>query len=77
MSRNEVGAEPAADGLSADELHAFLAEVASSHPSTMTNLSTHDSKRSEDVRARLAVLSEAPERWAELARRWTAAFGRG
>ncbi len=70
VSRNEVGAEPAADGLSADELHAFLAEVASSHPSTMTNLSTHDSKRSEDVRARLAVLSEAPERWAELARRW-------
>lgn len=70
VSRNEVGAEPSAPGLSADELHAFLSGVAESHPATMTNLSTHDSKRSEDVRARLAVLSEVPERWAELARRW-------
>ena len=36
----------------------------------MTTLSTHDTKRSEDVRARLAVLSEVPERWSAAVTRW-------
>jgi (1->4)-alpha-D-glucan 1-alpha-D-glucosylmutase len=42
-------------------------------PETMTALSTHDTKRSEDVRARLAVISELPDEWAAAVRRWSAA----
>ena len=58
---NEVGGEPDRFGVSVDEFHAFCTEMS---PGTMTTLSTHDTKRSEDVRARLAVLSEMPEEWA-------------
>ncbi|GAB3590043.1 malto-oligosyltrehalose synthase [Angustibacter peucedani] len=66
---NEVGGDPAHVGVAPEELHAFLARLHESWPSTMTTLSTHDTKRSEDVRARLAVLSERPADWAALVRR--------
>jgi (1->4)-alpha-D-glucan 1-alpha-D-glucosylmutase len=53
-------------------LHATFERLAADVPRTMTALTTHDTKRSEDVRARLSVLSELPETWAELARSWMA-----
>ncbi|MFC4589177.1 malto-oligosyltrehalose synthase [Sphaerisporangium corydalis] len=65
---NEVGGEPDRFGVSAGEFHAFCAGMA---PHTMTTLSTHDTKRSEDVRARLAVLSELPGEWAEAVAGWS------
>jgi len=67
---NEVGGDPLHLGVSPEEFHAFAARLARDWPTSMTTLSTHDTKRSEDVRARLAVLSEAPAEWAEAVRRW-------
>ncbi|HEY9388791.1 MAG TPA: malto-oligosyltrehalose synthase [Mycobacteriales bacterium] len=70
---NEVGGDPAAFGVSAREFHAACADRQRHRPRGMTTLSTHDTKRSEDVRARLAVLSELPDAWAEAVRGWAAA----
>ncbi|GAA1023462.1 malto-oligosyltrehalose synthase [Acrocarpospora pleiomorpha] len=67
---NEVGGEPDRFGVSAAEFHAFCTEM---RATTMTTLSTHDTKRSEDVRARLAVLSEIPDVWAEAVESWAGA----
>ncbi len=71
VALNEVGGDPSRFGVSAAEFHAGAAAREASHPHTMTTLSTHDTKRSEDVRARLAVLSERPGDWAERVRRWS------
>jgi (1->4)-alpha-D-glucan 1-alpha-D-glucosylmutase len=60
---NEVGSDPGRNGLSVAEFHAYCAKMQETHPLTMTALSTHDTKRSDDVRARLAVLSEIPGRF--------------
>ncbi|QGN59318.1 malto-oligosyltrehalose synthase [Nostocoides sp. HKS02] len=65
---NEVGGDPGTVGIEPAELHAFAERQLASWPTTMTTLSTHDTKRSEDVRARLAVLSELPSQW----RAWVA-----
>ncbi len=64
-SLNEVGGDPARFSVPPAEFHEYCAEVARDRPATMTTLSTHDTKRQEDVRARLAVLSELPGDWAE------------
>ena len=61
---NEVGGDPGRVGIEPDQLHEFAARLLAAWPSTMTTLTTHDTKRSEDVRARLAVLSELPHEWA-------------
>jgi (1->4)-alpha-D-glucan 1-alpha-D-glucosylmutase len=66
---NEVGGDPAHFGVAPEELHAFLSRLHETWPTTMTTLSTHDTKRSEDVRARLAVLSELPAEWADMVQR--------
>ena len=50
--------------------HEFCGEVQRTHPRTMLASSTHDTKRSEDVRARIDLLSEIPERWKEAVNRW-------
>ncbi len=60
---NEVGSDPARFGVGTPEWHAEAARLESDWPESMTLLSTHDSKRSEDVRARLALLSQDPARW--------------
>ncbi|MGQ0576922.1 MAG: malto-oligosyltrehalose synthase [Pseudonocardia sp.] len=73
VALNEVGGDPAHFGVAPAEFHAALATRAASWPATMTTLSTHDTKRSEDVRARLAVLAELPGEWADHLRRWSAA----
>ena len=68
---NEVGADPGRNGLSLEDFHAYQLKMQSTHPSTMTTLSTHDTKRSDDVRARLAVLSELPQDFAAAIARWS------
>jgi len=65
---NEVGGDPAHFAVAPDELTAFVERLAEVWPLTMTTLSTHDTKRSEDVRARLAVLSERPGAWRDWVR---------
>ncbi len=73
VALNEVGGDPSRFGVSPAEFHGALAAREASWPATMTTLSTHDTKRSEDVRARLAVLAEIPGEWADRLRRWSAA----
>jgi (1->4)-alpha-D-glucan 1-alpha-D-glucosylmutase len=67
---NEVGGEPGRLGTSPREFHAFAARLARDWPATMTTLSSHDTKRGEDLRARLAVLAERPGEWAAEVARW-------
>jgi malto-oligosyltrehalose synthase len=69
-SLNEVGGDPDIFGVSPAEFHAAAGHLAARWPATMTTLSTHDTKRQEDVRARLAVLAEWPEDWAHKAAEW-------
>ena len=63
-SLNEVGGDPSVFTLSVDEFHDNMARRQAEWPDAMTTLSTHDTKRSEDVRARIAVLAEVPSFWA-------------
>ncbi|GAA4770829.1 malto-oligosyltrehalose synthase [Actinomycetospora chibensis] len=63
VALNEVGGAPDRFGVAATEFHARAAARDAATPATMTTLSTHDTKRSEDVRARLAVLSELTAEW--------------
>jgi (1->4)-alpha-D-glucan 1-alpha-D-glucosylmutase len=73
IALNEVGGAPDHFGVPPEEFHAAVARRAARWPDAMTTLSTHDTKRSEDVRARLAVLSEIPDEWHATMRRWAAA----
>ncbi|MEU6705940.1 malto-oligosyltrehalose synthase [Streptomyces wuyuanensis] len=66
VSANEVGGDPGRPAVDPEEFHAHCGRTARDWPATGTVLSTHDTKRSADVRARIAVLSECPERWARL-----------
>lgn len=61
---NEVGGDPGHLGLDPEDVHDFATRLLETTPTTMTAGSTHDTKRSEDVRARLSVISERPEEWA-------------
>ena len=67
---NEVGGEPGRLGLGPAGFHAFAARLAARWPATMTTLSTHDTKRGEDLRARLSVLAERPDEWAAAVADW-------
>ncbi|GGU25520.1 malto-oligosyltrehalose synthase [Streptomyces lavendofoliae] len=66
VSANEVGGEPDRPAVGPEEFHAYCERLARDWPATGTVLSTHDTKRSADVRARIAVLSECPRRWTKL-----------
>jgi len=68
VALNEVGGNPTQFGLRPAAFHAAQAGRQAHQPHSMTTLSTHDTKRGEDVRARLAVLAELPEQWREFAR---------
>lgn len=68
LALNEVGGALDHFGASLDELHAALS---TSRPKTLLATSTHDTKRGEDMRARLLVLTEVPELWAEAVTRWS------
>jgi (1->4)-alpha-D-glucan 1-alpha-D-glucosylmutase len=67
---NEVGGDPDRFGCEPAEFHRFAARLAQDWPGTLTTLSTHDTKRQEDVRARLAVLAEIPQAWLAGVTRW-------
>ena len=71
IALNEVGGHPSQFGFSLKEFHAAAEERARHWPYTMLGSSTHDTKRSEDVRARLAVLSEMASGWRITLRRWS------
>jgi (1->4)-alpha-D-glucan 1-alpha-D-glucosylmutase len=71
-SLNEVGGDPSRFGVGVEEFHQACEEAQELWPRAMLATSTHDTKRSEDVRARLDLLSEMPERWGEAVRRWAA-----
>ncbi|HEX4442900.1 MAG TPA: malto-oligosyltrehalose synthase [Galbitalea sp.] len=62
-SLTEVGADPAEFSIGVDEFHRRQLARQASLPASLTTLSTHDTKRGEDTRARISVLSELPERW--------------
>ncbi|HEX2142406.1 MAG TPA: malto-oligosyltrehalose synthase, partial [Candidatus Limnocylindria bacterium] len=69
VALNEVGGDPGRFGVTPDEFHAVLVRDAARWPRAMLATSTHDTKRSEDVRARLALLSEMPDAWREAVER--------
>jgi (1->4)-alpha-D-glucan 1-alpha-D-glucosylmutase len=71
VSLNDVGADPAAFGCSIAEMHTANADRAARWPHSMLATSTHDNKRSEDVRARINVISELPAAWRLQLRRWS------
>lgn len=68
---NEVGASPERNGVSLAEFHEYCDRTHMLYPQAMNTLSTHDTKRSDDVRARLAVLTENPAAWRNVLRRWS------
>ncbi|OAN28553.1 malto-oligosyltrehalose synthase [Mycolicibacterium iranicum] len=70
VSLNEVGGEPEYFGVSAAEFHQRAGVRAELWPHAMTTLTTHDTKRGEDVRARIGVLSQVPSLWSELVGSW-------
>ncbi|RPF49340.1 maltooligosyl trehalose synthase [Thermodesulfitimonas autotrophica] len=70
LALNEVGGDPGTSGLAVSEFHARNAAVLRRWPHTLNATSTHDTKRSEDVRARLSVLSEIPAIWVEKFKLW-------
>ena len=64
-SLTEVGGAPQKFAIAPDELHAWAASISQHHPASMTSGSTHDSKRGEDVRARIGVLSQLAPEWVD------------
>lgn len=73
VSLNEVGGEPQRFGVGVAEFHQRAAVRAQMWPSAMVTLTTHDTKRGEDVRARIGVLSQVPSLWSELVGKWALA----
>jgi len=70
ISLNDVGGDPLEFGITPNEFHGKIAARAKIWPHSMLATSTHDSKLSEDVRARINVLSEIPAQWRLKARQW-------
>jgi len=71
ISLNEVGGDPDRFGLSVEEFHAQNGERAQAVPHAMLASTTHDTKRSEDARLRINVLSEIPDEWTGAVTRWS------
>ncbi len=70
ISLNEVGGHPGTFGILIEHFHRLCSERQKSHPYSMLATSTHDTKRSEDVRARINVLSEMPGAWRQAVHSW-------
>jgi (1->4)-alpha-D-glucan 1-alpha-D-glucosylmutase len=70
LALNDVGGDPSRFGIAVNRFHAANAERAERFPLNLLTTQTHDTKRSADVRARLAALASMPEEWAEHVRRW-------
>ncbi|HEX3731275.1 MAG TPA: malto-oligosyltrehalose synthase [Opitutaceae bacterium] len=71
VSCNEVGAQASLLGISAEKFHEFCHALGDRWPGNLLATSTHDNKRSEDVRARISVLTELTDRWGEALQRWS------
>jgi (1->4)-alpha-D-glucan 1-alpha-D-glucosylmutase len=71
LSLNEVGSDPGTFGTSVDQFHRDAMSRARQWPSAMLSSSTHDTKRSEDVRARISALTETPREWSAAVNRWS------
>jgi (1->4)-alpha-D-glucan 1-alpha-D-glucosylmutase len=71
LGLNEVGGDPGQNGISLAGFHEYCTRMQMFKPQTMTALSTHDTKRADDVRARLAVITEVPDRWRTAVMRWS------
>lgn len=72
LSRNDVGFDPAELAMSASAFHKRMGRRARDWPHALLATATHDHKRGEDLRARLAVLSEMPGEWLEAVHEWFA-----
>jgi (1->4)-alpha-D-glucan 1-alpha-D-glucosylmutase len=72
LSLNEVGGDPTQFGLEPETVHAWMTERQQTWPFALSATSTHDTKRGEDVRARLNVLSEVPGAWKASVTKWRA-----
>ena len=70
LALNDVGGDPGRFGIEVDRFHARNAERAQRFPLNLLATQTHDTKRSADVRARIAALASMPDEWIERARRW-------
>lgn len=70
LSLNEVGGSPDRFGTSLKEFHSFNRKRGNLHPHSLSATSTHDTKRGEDVRARINVLSEIPDEWERSLKQW-------
>jgi (1->4)-alpha-D-glucan 1-alpha-D-glucosylmutase len=68
---NEVGGEPSTFGITVDAFHKQISQQAQAFPHSLLASSTHDTKRSEDARARLVTLSEFPREWQAAVNRWS------
>jgi (1->4)-alpha-D-glucan 1-alpha-D-glucosylmutase len=71
ISLNEVGGDPGRFGRPPSDFHLAMARAVRRWPEAMLTLSTHDTKRSGDVRARISLLSELPEAWQDAVGRWS------
>ena len=72
VALNEVGGDPGTFGIGPAEFHRHMESAQREWPLGLLATSTHDTKRSEDVRARLALMSEIPDAWADAVGRWSA-----
>jgi (1->4)-alpha-D-glucan 1-alpha-D-glucosylmutase len=70
VSLNEVGSDPTVFGTDPERLHQWLADRRTMWPASLSSTGTHDTKRGEDVRARINVLSELPNEWKDAVARW-------
>jgi (1->4)-alpha-D-glucan 1-alpha-D-glucosylmutase len=70
LALNEVGGDPARFGANVEEFHAHARHIQAHWPRSLNTTSTHDTKRAEDVRLRIALLSELPEQWASQSEAW-------
>jgi (1->4)-alpha-D-glucan 1-alpha-D-glucosylmutase len=70
ISLNEVGSSPEMFGTSIEEFHGFNLARSRQWPNSLNATATHDTKRGEDARARISILSEVPGEWAEALERW-------
>lgn len=71
ISLNEVGGSPGRFGLSIEDFHSRMRATAGLRPYSMNATSTHDTKRGEDARARINVLSEMPDEWEAALKKWS------
>jgi (1->4)-alpha-D-glucan 1-alpha-D-glucosylmutase len=72
LALNDVGGDPGRFGITVDAFHDASSERAQRFPQAMLTTNTHDTKRSADVRARIAALTWVPDEWSERVRRWLA-----